>query len=143
MIQIEFPHHPFKSKTEKGKEKIFDVIRKKWIVLTPEEWVRQNIIQYLITILQYPASLIAVEKKIMVGTLPQRADLIIYKAGTPWMIIECKQMNVELSATVLDQALRYNLVMPADYIIITNGTTTHGWERKHGELLPIYIFPDF
>ncbi len=143
MIQVDYPQHPFKMKTENGKEKIFDAIRKKWVVLTPEEWVRQNIIQYLLSTLKYPGALIAVEKKLMVGTLPQRCDILVYKSGKPWMIIECKQMNVELNGVVLDQALRYNLAMPADYIIITNGSITHGWKRVNNELKVIDTFPSF
>lgn len=143
MIPIDYPQHPFKIKTENGKEKIFDTIRKKWIILTPEEWVRQNIIQYLITTLKYPGALLAVEKKLMVGVLTQRCDILIYKAGKPWMIIECKQMNVELSGIVLEQALRYNMGVPADYIIITNGSNTYGWKRAQDELLSIEAFPPF
>src|SRR3954471_19811279 len=103
MINIQFPTHSYKIKNEKGKEIIFDEVRKKWVLLTPEEWVRQNFLQYLVQIKKYPASLIAIEKEIKLVDLKKRFDIVVYDASSkPWMIIECEEMNVDLNKNVLD-----------------------------------------
>ena len=131
MIVIDFPHPSFKVRKEKDKHFIFDTIRKKWLLLTPEEWVRQNFIQYLVQVKGYPASLIAVEKEIMLGELKKRFDLLVYdKDHKPWMIIECKEMNVPMSEDVLQQVLRYNISVPVEFVVITNGKLTFGWKRS-------------
>lgn len=123
MIKIEYPAYQPKIKIQDGKELIFDGVRKKWMILTPEEWVRQNFLQYLIHVKKYPTTLIAVEKEIRLGDLKKRFDIVVYDSYTkPWMIIECKEMNVALDKTVLDQALRYNMVMQVPYLVITNGS---------------------
>ncbi|MBK8610569.1 MAG: type I restriction enzyme HsdR N-terminal domain-containing protein [Chitinophagaceae bacterium] len=123
MIKIEFPPYQPKIKTEAGREFIFDEFRKRWILLTPEEWVRQNFLQYLVQIKKYPVSLIAVEKEIKLGDLKKRFDIMVYDANTkPWMIVECKEMNVSLNKAVLDQVLRYNISLNVPYLVITNGS---------------------
>lgn len=122
MIKIEYPPYQPKIKIKTGKEFIFDEFRKRWVVLTPEEWVRQNILQYLTQIKKYPASLIAIEKEIKLGDLKKRFDIVVYDRNSkPWMIIECKEMNVALDKKVLDQVLRYNITMQVPYLVITNG----------------------
>lgn len=123
MIKIEYPPYQPKIKEELGKEFIFDEIRKRWIILTPEEWVRQNFLQYLIQTKKYPASLIAIEKEIKLGELKKRFDILVYDRNTkPWMIVECKEMNAMLDKSVLDQALRYNISLDVPYLVITNGS---------------------
>lgn len=123
MIRIEYPPYQPKIKTENTKEFIFDEIRKRWVVLTPEEWVRQNFLQYLIQVKCYPASLIAIEKEIQLADLRKRFDIVVYnKDHKPFMIIECKEMNVALDNKVLDQVLRYNINLQVDYLVITNGS---------------------
>src|ERR1700712_1986682 len=97
MIKVIYPKKKPAIKTENGKEYIFCIIRKKWLLVTPEEWVRQNFLNYLTEILKYPASLIAVEKQLMVGEMKKRFDIIVYKDALPFIIIECKEMNVPLS----------------------------------------------
>ncbi len=124
MLKIEYPHHGFKIKKETGKEFIFDEVRKKWLRLTPEEWVRQNFIQYLIQIKNYPASLIAVEKEIELGELKKRCDIVLYKSSKPWMIVECKEMNVPLTDSVIEQILRYNITLDVRFLVVTNGMQT-------------------
>jgi type I site-specific restriction endonuclease len=122
MIKIEYPPYQPKIKEETGKEFIFDEFRKRWVLLTPEEWVRQNFLQYLTQIKKYPGSLIAVEKEIKLGELKKRFDILVYDGDTkPWMIVECKEMNVTLDKTVLDQVLRYNISLNVPYLVITNG----------------------
>ena len=123
MIKIDYPPYQPKIKKENEKEFIFDEFRKRWVVLTPEEWVRQNFLQYLTQIKKYPASLIAIEKEIKLGELKKRFDIVVYDSHTkPWMIVECKEMNVALDRTVLDQVLRYNINLQVQYLVITNGS---------------------
>lgn len=143
MLSIRYPKHEFRFKQEADKEWIFDEFRKQWVRLTPEEWVRQNMLQYLVQTLQYPASLIAVEKEIMLGELRKRFDILVYRNATPWMIIECKEMNVPLSEAVLKQVLNYNISIQASYLIITNGTDTAGFALNHGKAEPLTQFPEF
>ena len=144
MIKIEYPHYPFKIKTELGKEFIFDALRKQWLRLTPEEWVRQNFVQYLLQVKQYPSTLIALEKEISLGELRKRFDIVVYnKQHTPWMMIECKEMNVSLNETVLHQLLRYNISVPVKYLVITNGSYCIGYEKINDSLNIIEQLPAF
>ncbi len=141
MIKIDYPNNRFRFKEEGGKEFIFDEVRKQWIKLTPEEWVRQNFLQYLIQIKKYPASLIAVEKEIALGELKRRCDIIIYKNEKPWMIVECKEMNVELNDKVVEQILNYNQSLDVCYLIVSNGTTVFGFDTT--QKLSLHAIPDY
>ena len=101
---------------------VFDTIRKKWLLLTPEEWVRQHVVNYLITEKKYPAALISLEKEIELNGTKKRYDIVVYsKDLKPNIIIECKAPEIELSEQVLEQAQRYNLTLNVNYIFITNG----------------------
>jgi hypothetical protein len=128
MIQIDYPSYSFRFKEENKKELIFDEIRKLWVRLTPEEWVRQNFIQYLIQIKKYPSALFGIEKEIKLGELKKRCDIVIYKNAQPWMIIECKETNVNLNDITAQQILGYNMALKASYLILTNGHQTFGLE---------------
>ena len=141
MLAIEFPAYNFSIRQQQGKEYIFDTIRKKWVRLTPEEWVRQNVIQYLLQVKQYPSSLLAIEKEIQLGELKKRCDIVVYKNAEPWMIIECKEMNVPLSEAVFMQAIRYNLANCCTYIIISNGNSSKGWHLQNGSATEIDNLP--
>jgi hypothetical protein len=144
MIKIDFPGEQPKIRQQVGVNEIFDVIRKKWLVLTPEEWVRQNILQFLLLKKSYPASLVAVEKEIKLGELKKRCDVVVYnRQSLPWMIIECKEMNVALSQKTMEQILRYHITLPAKYLVITNGSYCFGFEKKEGRFMEIKDFPDF
>lgn len=144
MISINYPEPEFRMKNEADKELIFDSIRKKWIVLTPEEWVRQNFVQYLVQVKNYPAALIALEKEIQLGELTKRFDVLVYDANhVPWMMIECKAMNVRIDETVLEQLARYNAAVPVTYLIITNGKLCFGYSRRNGTLHGINELPEF
>ena len=130
MIAVEFPEPVFKLKKEKDVEFIFDTIRKQWLVLNDEEWVRQNFIQYMVQTLQYPHSFIAVEKEIMLGEMKKRFDILVYdKHHRPWMMIECKAPVVPLTDAALQQVLRYNISVPVSFLVITNGHFTYGWQK--------------
>src|SRR5258708_26848326 len=122
MIKIYYPAYPFKIREpERKKEEIWDELRKQWVRLTPEEWVRQNFIQYLLQVKNYPASYMAVERKMKLGELSKRFDLLIFdKAAHPWMLVECKAMEEKLDSRVLWQALRSNLSIPITYPVVTN-----------------------
>ena len=103
--------------------------------LTPEEWVRQNFLQYLVKVKQYPATWIAIEKKIQLGELVKRFDILIYDSShKPWMMVECKEMDIPLNQAVLDQVLRYNISVPVRYLVITNGSFCVGYEKIANQL---------
>lgn len=131
MIQVVFPEVDFKIKEEGGKTFIFCLIRKIWLMLTEEEWVRQHFVQYLVQALQYPKSLIALEKELQLNELKKRFDILVYDPShRPWMLVECKAPEVELNEVVLQQVLRYHMSIPATYIVITNGRNTFAWKLE-------------
>ena len=144
MIMVQYPEPQFRIKVENGKRLIFDSIRKVWLHLTEEEWVRQNFLNYLISELKYPSALIALEKEIMLNELKKRFDILVYNPShKPWMMVECKASSVKLSEDVLQQLLRYNISVPVDYMIITNGTSTIGWKKEQGGLKMLTDMPAF
>lgn len=144
MIKIDYPRYNFRIENRAGRECIFDVVRKVWVSLTPEEWVRQNFLQYLLQTKQYPAALMAVEKEISLGDLCKRCDIVIYnRDGKPLVIVECKAMEVELGEPVLEQILRYNLSLPAKYLIITNGVNCFAFERWESGFRTLSEIPDW
>lgn len=142
MIKIEYPLYKPLIENRKGRDFIFDPFRKKWILLTPEEWVRQHFLQFLTQVLNYPSSLIAIEKKIIIGEMQKRFDIVVYDANTkPWMVVECKEMNVPLTEKTLQQALRYNSSLQANYMVITNGNYCKAFERKENAFNEIHSMP--
>ncbi|HEU0111164.1 MAG TPA: type I restriction enzyme HsdR N-terminal domain-containing protein [Flavisolibacter sp.] len=142
MIHLQFPEPQFRIKKEGEKHYIFDSIRKLWLLLTEEEWVRQNFVNYLITELNIPQAMIALEKEIILNELKKRFDILVYnKEHKPWMLVECKAPAVNLSESVLQQVLRYNITVPVEFIIITNGTSTIGWKKEAGHLQLIDVLP--
>ena len=143
MIKIVYPDKKPGLKTEEGKELIFCMMRKKRLQVTPEEWVRQNVLLYLTETLQYPASLIAVEKKLQLGELQKRFDIVVYKNEKPFVLIECKEMNVPITQKTLDQVMRYNINLQAASCIITNGNTCYGFTTGNGSLEALDAFPAF
>jgi type I site-specific restriction-modification system R (restriction) subunit len=141
MIKIDYPKHNFRIKQEGNKEFIFDEIRKAWVSLTPEEWVRQNFLQWLMQVKQYPASLISVEKEIKVNDLKKRYDIVVYKNAIPWMIVECKEMKVALNDAVITQVVTYNSNLNVAYLVVTNGSSTHVFETSSARWMD--SFPNF
>ena len=129
-------------KGEGEKRFIFDAIRKTWLLLTEEEWVRQNFVAYLVRSLEYPTTMIALEKGLELNDLKKRFDILVYNsAHQPWLMVECKSPDVALSEDVLQQVLRYNITIPVEYIIITNGAYTMGWRRQHDTMEAIESVP--
>lgn len=144
MIKVDFPAPLFRIKEEEGKEVIFDDLRKQWVRLTPEEWVRQNFIQYMLKVKEYPAAFIGIEKEIALGELRKRFDLLLFDRNhQPWMMIECKAMDVELTEKVLEQIVRYNMSVPVNYMVISNGTYTYAWVKTENRLISITELPAF
>ena len=157
MISLNYPSYAFKLRKNEStisgvgkdearcqaKDQIFDPFRKQWIMLTPEEWVRQNILQYLVQICGYPASLIAVEKSIQLGELTKRFDILVYKDAKPWMIIECKEANVPISDKTIQQLYQYQQVLEAEFLFASNGHETVGAQIKSGKLQALQNFPEY
>jgi hypothetical protein len=144
VIKIAYPPYQPKIKTDDSKEFIFDEVRKKWVVLTPEEWVRQNFLQYLMQVKNYPASLIAVEREIVLADTRKRFDIVVYnKNHQPYIIVECKEMNVELDSKTLDQVLRYNVSLQVDFLVITNGSYCFAFSTAGGIMKTVEAVPAF
>jgi hypothetical protein len=119
---LNLPTYRFKLKQQGNRTQIFDAIRKKYVVLTPEEWVRQNFLQYLIQEKKFPASLIAVEAGLKYNQLQKRMDVLVYdKQGNPYLMVECKAPEVKITQDVFDQIARYNMVFKVKYLVVTNG----------------------
>ena len=135
MITVQFPEPQFRIKKENNQHYIFDALRKMWLVLTEEEWVRQNFVNYLVTRLNYPSAVIALEKEIKLNELKKRFDVLVYDRNhNPWMLIECKAPEVPLNEETLQQVLRYHISVPVNFLVITNGQTTVAWKKTGGAL---------
>ena len=120
--KLNFPKYSFRfRKSETNQVLIFDKVRKKWLVLTPEEWVRQNIILHLIENMGYPESVFKIETGLYVNENKRRSDVLVYKNSKPFILVECKSYNHEINQNVLNQAINYNLAYKCPYIILTNG----------------------
>lgn len=125
MIVIDPTGLELKIKNEDGKPLVFDPVRKSWLVLTPEEHVRQIVLLHLTERMQYPRALIAVEKKITVGKMAKRFDVVVYDRNhEPWMLVECKEPAVAVSQQTLFQLLNYHRAVPCRYWLLTNGHQT-------------------
>jgi len=146
MINLNLPKYSFRIKNKENKLYIFDMIRKKNIILTPEEWVRQNFIQFLINEKKYPKSLIAVEKQLRVNNVVKRTDILIFdKTGIPYIIVECKSPNVPITQDTFDQIARYNLKLNAAYLILTNGLQHFYCKMDHQKMKYVFLkeVPDY
>mgnify|MGYP006083421985 CR=1 FL=1 len=122
MQELNFPSYSFRLKSSENKTLIFDIIRKKYVVLTPEEWVRQHVVLFLINEKKYPASLITLEKQLKINGIIKRTDIIVYNIkGTPEILVECKAPSVKISQDTFDQIARYNLTAKSTFLMVTNG----------------------
>lgn len=122
MTELNLPPSNFKIKSSENKRLIFDQIRKKYVVITPEEWVRQHYVSYLIKEKKYPISQIALEKQVIVNGLKKRTDILIFnQQGTHEILVECKAPSIPITQATFDQIARYNLKLKAKYLIVTNG----------------------
>ena len=122
MQPLNFPKYSFRFKNSENKVSIFDKIRKKFILLTPEEWVRQHVVEFLIDEKKYPKSLINVEKIVKVSGMNKRYDIVVFNSdGSIFLLIECKAPEVKIDQKTFDQIARYNLILNAQYLMVTNG----------------------
>lgn len=122
MEPLNFPPYSFRFKNRENKVYIFDVIRKKFVVLQPEEWVRQHVIHYLLIEKKYPLSHINVEKQLLVNNLQKRYDIVVFNPdGIIELLVECKSPKITISQDVFDQIARYNHQLKAKYLMVTNG----------------------
>lgn len=126
MIQLTLPPYQIRVKETHGRKQIFDILRRKYVALTLEEWVRQHFIHYLVEHKNYPSSLLANEVSLQIGEKRMRADSVLYDNQLhPRMIIEYKAPNITLTQKVFDQITVYNLLLHVDYLIVSNGMTTY------------------
>ena len=122
MYELNFPSYKIPIKNKENKMLIFDSIRKKWVSLIPEEWVRINCVQFLINEKKIPRSLISIEKEIKLNNLKKRFDIVVYnKNGEVQILVECKAPNIKIKQSVFDQISKYNLVLKSKFLMITNG----------------------
>lgn len=122
MQVLNFPRYNFRLKNSENKTAIFDPLRKKFIILTPEEWVRQHVIQFLLQEKKFSKSLLNVEKQLKIHQLIKRYDLLAYNPdGSIHLVVECKAASVKITQETFDQIARYNLSLKANYLMVTNG----------------------
>ncbi len=122
MQKLNFPNYTFRFKNSENKIAAFDQVRKKFIILTPEEWVRLHTVQYLITEKSYPLSHINVEKQLKIGSIIKRYDVVVYNSGGEiHLLVECKAPGVKITQATFDQIARYNMAIRSKYLMVTNG----------------------
>ena len=146
MTPLNLPAIEAKIITSGGKKRIFDPVRRKYVVLTPEEWVRQHFIVYLHLHLQYPKALIRVESGLQVNSLNKRSDILVHdREGKPWMLVECKAPEVKLDRKAFNQAAIYNMTIGARYVAVTNGLVHFCCETFGHGVAPEFLkeFPEF
>ncbi len=120
--ELNFPKFSFRFKNKENKISIFDVIRKRFVILQPEEWVRQHCIHYLIDYKGYPKTLINIEKELIINSLRKRYDIVVFNSdGSIHIIVECKAPTIQINQNVFDQIATYNLSLNATYLMISNG----------------------
>ena len=134
----------FKTEEREGKTFVFDPLRKRSVLLTPEEEVRQKMLYLLVEHLKVPAGLVAVEYSLKVNGLDKRADAVVFGSdGSPLMVVECKAASVALTQAVLDQALRYHSALQPKYLLLGNGAVTYCFKAGGRVLQPLDHLPDF
>lgn len=146
MQNLNLPNYDFKLKTIEGKKYIFDQVRKKYLILTPEEWVRQHFINFLNVTFNYPLSLMTVEQPLKYHSMNKRADIICYnELGKKILMVECKAPTVKLNQLVFDQIARYNFELKLPFLVVTNGINHYCCAIDHYNLryefvenIPIY-----
>jgi len=134
MQPLNFSSYKFRVKNSQNKDLIFDLIRKKFIVLTPEEWVRQHVVNFLLKEKKYPQSHINVEKQITLNGLKKRYDIVVFNPdGSIQLLVECKAPEVKITQEVFDQIARYNLDLDATYLMVTNGLLHYYCQMRKNE----------
>lgn len=125
-----------------GRAEVFDKVRGRWLVLTPEEWVRRHVVEYMRSECGFQPQQIAEEHPIDINSMAQRADIVAFdNSSTPYVIVECKEPNIKIDNGVLAQVVRYNSILGCRYVVITNGIVTHCYSFEDGKYAPINYFP--
>jgi Type I restriction enzyme R protein N terminus (HSDR_N) len=138
--QLNLPQYSFRISGKEGNEMILDPLRRKYVKLSPEEWVRQNFVQYLINEGKYPPGLIGIEVMFKYNKLKRRVDILVHnRSGDPVMIIECKEPEVRLDEKVFDQIATYNMQYKVPYLVVTNGMHHYACKINHQELNYEYL----
>ena len=145
MQQLNLPAYDYKLKRSGEQTRIFDFIRRKYVALTPEEWVRQHFIHYLISHLHYPKGLISVERGVTYNTLAKRSDICIYDTNRqPLLLAECKATEVAITAEVVKQVTMYNKTLAAQLVVLTNGIEHYCWRvLDQTRVEPLNHIPDY
>ena len=146
MQNLNFPSFDFRFKNSENKVSIFDEIRKKFIILTPEEWVRQHTVQFLLHEKKYPKSYLNVEKVIKLNEITKRYDIVVFRPdGSLFLLIECKAPEVKITQDTFDQIARYNMKLKARYLMVTNGLNHYFCQMDFDKEQYIFLeeLPDF
>ena len=140
--KLKFPAIRLRAKRDGERTLVWDMQRGEWLVLTPEEWVRRHVLNYLIAYRGVPPTSIAQEYPVPLNGMAQRADIVVAgRDGRPLLLVECKAADVKINRSVFEQAARYNSVVCARYIVLTNGLHTSCYELRAGEYHPLAVFP--
>lgn len=144
MMKLNLPEFEVNLRKSEGKIWIFDGIRKKYVVMTPEEWVRQHLVNYFIHHLEYPRSLIKIEQGLKYNQLQKRSDILVFdRIGNPWMIVECKSPMVELNQNTTQQVTVYNSNVQARYVALSNGLKHICYEATSTNIVLLKDFPEY
>lgn len=140
MQKLNFPNYTFRFKNSENKVSIFDEIRKKFILLTPEEWVRQHVVKFILEDKLYPKSHVNIEKIIKLNSLTKRYDVVVFQPdGKILLLVECKAPEVAITQNTFDQIARYNMQLDAKYMMVTNGLNHYfcqmDYEQEHYRFL--------
>jgi hypothetical protein len=139
---INFKAYSPKIRAVSSQQQVFDPIRQKWVALTPEEWVRQHFINYLVDIKGYSAGLLAIEHPIVLNGMQQRVDIVVFnRSAVPIMVVECKAPSVTLTRETYEQAARYNLKLRAMYLVVTNGISYFCSKIEGNKFFPLSDIP--
>lgn len=143
-MRIEFSKYDLKIHSNNDQLLIFDEVRKKNVILTPEEWVRQHFLHFFIQDLRYPKGKIAIEKEFTINGLKKRFDLLVFDKNTePFLLLECKAQSEQLNDKVLQQCLNYNIKYAVPYLAISNGDYTHAWQITTKKVTKLDCFPKY
>ena len=145
-MDLNLPQYSFRIRENLGRKLIFDGFRRKWVALTPEEWVRQNFVRYLIEEKHFPASLIAIERTLRMNQRDFRTDILLFsKLGSPLIVVECKAPGIKISQQAFDQIARYNLDLRVSYLIVTNGMAHYCCRFDQSQLSYTFLpeIPDY
>jgi Type I restriction enzyme R protein N terminus (HSDR_N) len=143
-VSLPLGKYTFQIRESSGRKEIFDVCRKIYVVLTPEEFVRQHLLHYLVIDKNYPLGFIQTEYSLLVNDTPKRSDIIVFDAeGKTKILCECKAAKVKIDFSTIEQIMRYNQTLKADYFIVTNGATTIFAKHKNGEWIELEDIPPY